>query len=214
MLSLSLVPKTNLQQQQIITIESNLDLITDLFKSYKEHNEKLIPEIMDLYLAVKPDINEKMVEKALSFTLEKHLGDYRDSENPYAEHPVQVSSILALWDMPDDDIIAGLCHDLVEEHPDDELNLRNIIYKNFGVKVFEIVSALTPPVNHPETKNVELYEKIEVYKEWFNLDSIKYIKASDGLVNLYTKKYMKGKDGLSAEERQTRYENKISTLLI
>ncbi len=55
------------------------------------------------------------IEKALSFTQDKHKGQFRKSGEAYAIHPVLVSTFVAFLGGNEDMIIAGLLHDVVED---------------------------------------------------------------------------------------------------
>ncbi|HVS11114.1 MAG TPA: HD domain-containing protein [Planctomycetota bacterium] len=59
------------------------------------------------------------LERALLACLEAHEGQFRkgSTATPYATHPMQVALIVARWDGSEEEILAGLLHDVVEDCP-------------------------------------------------------------------------------------------------
>ncbi len=73
---------------------------------------------------------------------EIHRGDKRKtSGEPYIYHCVAVSSILEKWGADEDEIVAGLLHDTVEDHPD--LISLEAIKDLFGERVAFLVDGVT-----------------------------------------------------------------------
>lgn len=86
--------------------------------------------------------NNERVRYALKIAEEIHRGDMRKvSGEPYINHCVAVASILASWGADEDECIAGLLHDTVEDHPD--LIDLNFIAENFGERVAFLVDGVT-----------------------------------------------------------------------
>src|SRR5271170_6707020 len=57
----------------------------------------------------------KQVKAAFHFSDEAHLGQYRQSGEPYITHPVAVAEICATWKLDDQSIMAPLLHDVIED---------------------------------------------------------------------------------------------------
>ncbi|CAH2804428.1 MAG: Guanosine-3',5'-bis(diphosphate) 3'-pyrophosphohydrolase (EC / GTP pyrophosphokinase (EC, (p)ppGpp synthetase II [uncultured Caballeronia sp.] len=81
----------------------------------------------------------KQVKLAFHFSDEAHLGQYRQSGEPYITHPVAVAEICASWKLDDQSIMAALLHDLIE----DQGVTKTEIAERFGPKVAELVDGLS-----------------------------------------------------------------------
>jgi (p)ppGpp synthase/HD superfamily hydrolase len=86
------------------------------------------------------------LDRALGYALELHANDLRKgTQIPYVSHLLNVSG-LVLWDGgSEEEAIAGLLHDALEDHP--ELTSAGEITKRFGERVAQIVQGCTdtPP---------------------------------------------------------------------
>lgn len=84
----------------------------------------------------------KRLNLALKIASEIHIEDRRKVSNePYINHCVAVASILESWRADEDECVAGLLHDTVEDHPD--LIDLNFIVENFGERVAFLVDGVT-----------------------------------------------------------------------
>lgn len=81
----------------------------------------------------------KLVRRAFHFADEAHLGQYRQSGEPYITHPLAVAEICADWRLDVYSIMSALLHDVIEDtgHTHAEL------IESFGPKVGELVDGLT-----------------------------------------------------------------------
>lgn len=79
------------------------------------------------------------IEKAISFTIEKHDGQFRKSGEPYAIHPILVASTVAHLGGGEAMIIAGILHDVVEDTCSTIEDVRN----DFNDEVAHLVEGLT-----------------------------------------------------------------------
>ena len=81
----------------------------------------------------------KLVKKAFHFADEAHLGQYRQSGEPYITHPLAVAELCAEWRLDVNSIMSALLHDVIEDtgHTHAEL------IEAFGPKVGELVDGLT-----------------------------------------------------------------------
>src|SRR4051812_44840269 len=79
-------------------------------------------------------------ESALTLAARSHSGQFRKGiDVPYVVHPVHVASILAHYAFSEDEVIAGLLHDVVE---DSSISL-NHIAEVFGQIVMNTVDVVT-----------------------------------------------------------------------
>ncbi|KAF1086616.1 GTP pyrophosphokinase [Sporotomaculum syntrophicum] len=86
-----------------------------------------------------PNADLQLLKRAFAFASEAHVGQKRNSGQPYITHPVSVAYILASLKMDMDVIVAGLLHDTVE---DTGITLEDI-EKNFGSEVAQLVDGVT-----------------------------------------------------------------------
>jgi GTP diphosphokinase / guanosine-3',5'-bis(diphosphate) 3'-diphosphatase len=97
------------------------------------------------------NIDEKrMVKKAFHFSDNAHLGQYRQSGEPYITHPLAVAEICSSWHLNAFSICAALLHDVIE---DQDVDKKDII-EAFGHEVYELVEGLTK-LTHIEFANNE-----------------------------------------------------------
>lgn len=118
------------------------------------------------------------IQKAIDFAARAHKGQKRKvSKLPYVIHPLGIALILARLKAPEETIIAGLLHDVVE---DCGVALEEISEK-FGTNVARIVDNLTEKnKNLPwETRKQIAIEHISEMKQ----DSL-LVKSADILYNL------------------------------
>lgn len=87
------------------------------------------------------------IRHALNFALKYHEGQKRKGRNaPYIMHPMQVALILARYGRPDEELIAALLHDVVEDCGNTNAEadgLREQIRDKFGDDVARIVEGVT-----------------------------------------------------------------------
>jgi len=81
----------------------------------------------------------KEVKAAFHFSDEAHLGQYRQSGEPYITHPVAVAEICADWKLDAQSIMAALLHDVME----DQGVTKTELAERFGPKVAELVDGLS-----------------------------------------------------------------------
>jgi len=89
-----------------------------------------------IYLS-KADIQR--IKKAFRYADEAHLGQFRQSGEPYITHPLSVASILAEWHMDADTICAGLMHDVLEDTGTTKIEMAEL----FGVQVADLVDGVS-----------------------------------------------------------------------
>ena len=81
----------------------------------------------------------KLVRKAFQFADEAHLGQYRQSGEPYITHPLAVAELCADWRLDVNSIMSALLHDVIEDTGHSHAEL----IETFGPKVGELVDGLT-----------------------------------------------------------------------
>jgi GTP pyrophosphokinase len=80
-----------------------------------------------------------LVKKAFQYADSAHLGQYRQSGEPYITHPLAVAELCASWRLDAPSIMAALLHDVIE----DTGSTREELVQIFGGKVAELVEGLT-----------------------------------------------------------------------
>ncbi|MBI5168409.1 MAG: HD domain-containing protein [Candidatus Eisenbacteria bacterium] len=84
----------------------------------------------------------KKFEDALSLALEVHGGDTRKGKDtPYVSHLLGVASLVLMDGGSEDEAIAGLLHDTLEDHPEEVT--KEQLAERFGGTVSEIVVSCT-----------------------------------------------------------------------
>src|SRR6218665_528841 len=81
----------------------------------------------------------EQVRQAYRFADEAHLGQLRDSGEPYITHPIAVAAQCTAWKLDAQALMAALLHDAME---DCDVTKANLIDR-FGAPVAELVDGLT-----------------------------------------------------------------------
>lgn len=89
-----------------------------------------------LYLS-SSDVNK--IREAFRYADQAHLGQYRNSGDPYITHPIAVAEILAGWHIDAQVIEAGLMHDVLEDTGITKIEMS----EKFGVTVAELVDGVS-----------------------------------------------------------------------
>ncbi|MBR0126971.1 MAG: bifunctional (p)ppGpp synthetase/guanosine-3',5'-bis(diphosphate) 3'-pyrophosphohydrolase [Firmicutes bacterium] len=135
-----------------------------------------------------PNYNMEVIEKAYDVAEEMHRGQLRKSGEPYLIHPMAVAEILAELGMDESTIVAGLLHDVVEDTPYTEEELR----KDFGDEIALLVDGVTKLGTLKSASNE--VRQVENLRKMFLAMSkdirVLIIKLSDRLHNLRTINYM------------------------
>lgn len=80
-----------------------------------------------------------LVRQAYRFADEAHLGQMRNSGEPYITHPIAVASLCAAWRLDAHALMAALLHDAMEDCGITKIDL----VERFGAPVAELVDGLT-----------------------------------------------------------------------
>jgi (p)ppGpp synthase/HD superfamily hydrolase len=87
------------------------------------------------------------IHHAMSFAEKHHAGQRRKGRNTaYITHSANVALILARYNRPEEEITAGLLHDVIEDCAEDPMEvheLRRKIQEKFGPTVYTIVDYVT-----------------------------------------------------------------------
>mgnify|MGYP002519061741 CR=1 FL=1 len=94
--------------------------------------------------------NERL-KKGVEFCINAHEGQARKSGEPYAVHPILVASLVAFLAHNEAMILAALLHDVIEDTPHSENELREI----FGSEVTKLVQGLTKITDIREDKFID-----------------------------------------------------------
>ncbi len=85
----------------------------------------------------KPDLRQ--IREAYRFADSAHLGQFRDSGQPYITHPIAVAGLCADWKLDAQSIMAALMHDTIE----DQGVTKTELIEKFGAPTAELVDGLT-----------------------------------------------------------------------
>ena len=128
------------------------------------------------------------LQKAYVFTARAHGGQVRRSGEPYLGHPLEVTAMLADMGMDRTTLAAALLHDVLEDTPVTEAELR----ETFGKDVAGLVEAVTKISRvqeaSPVIRRAETIRKI-ILAMTDDLRVI-FIKLADRLHNLQTLKFL------------------------
>lgn len=129
--------------------------------------------------------DKNLITKAYSFALQAHQGQFRASGEPYICHPLAVSITLALYNVDQDSIIAGMLHDIVEDCTGYTMDS---IEKEFGADITRIVAGVTKITKmHFSTKEEAAAENIRKMILAMTTDlRVILVKLADRLHNLHT----------------------------
>ena len=95
-----------------------------------------LDQIIQSYL---PNDQIELIKRAFVIAQKAHEGQYRSSGEPYITHPVAVASIIAEMHLDHEAIMAALLHDVIEDTPYTEEQLKD----EFGASVAEIVQGVS-----------------------------------------------------------------------
>ncbi|MDO4868959.1 MAG: bifunctional (p)ppGpp synthetase/guanosine-3',5'-bis(diphosphate) 3'-pyrophosphohydrolase [Bacillota bacterium] len=135
-----------------------------------------------------PNYDMDLIGRAYDTAEEMHRGQLRKSGEPYLIHPMAVAEILADLGMDAETIVAGLLHDVVEDTPYTEEEMKEA----FGDEVALLVDGVTKLGSLKFASSEE--RQVENLRKMFLAMSkdirVLIIKLSDRLHNLRTINYM------------------------
>lgn len=144
--------------------------------------------------------NLDMVKKAYSYAEKAHIEQYRVSGEPFVEHPLGVSIILAELELDIVSIVSSLLHDVVE---DTSVSSQEI-EKEFGAEVAHIVDGVTKLTRMQfKTKADQQAESLrKMFVAMAEDIRVVLIKLADRLHNMRTLNYLK-KEKRKEKSRET-----------
>lgn len=145
--------------------------------------------------------NQDKIKKAFDFAKAAHLGQKRESGEPYIVHPVWVAGVVAQLGVGEEAIIAALLHDCVE---DTEITIDNIA-AGFGDEVALLVEGLTDVKK--KTNDIEVHKtSISIFRK-FLFSSVNDVRVL--IIRLVDKVH----NGLTISslpsDRQIKYAQKV-----
>jgi len=162
-----------------------VEALVDVVKGCKQTDQAV--ELLYKYMRKTPAI-----EKAVSFTIQKHEGQTRRSGEPYVVHPILVCVFVAYLGGDESMVIAGLLHDVVEDTACSTEEVKQM----FGEEVGHLVDGLTKIVEIrdsellPSTSNDKLVASALSFRKML-IASIRdvrvlVVKLCDRLHNMLT----------------------------
>ena len=132
-----------------------------------------------------PNTDVDEITRAYGYMVRAHEGQFRNSGEPYAIHPMAVAKILASLNMDDATIIAGLFHDVVE---DTEITYEDLEYL-FSKEIADLVDGVTKlkQIKFKDNQAENLKKMILAMAKDIR---VIIIKLSDRLHNMRTLEYM------------------------
>lgn len=125
--------------------------------------------------------------QALAVAIEAHDGQQRKGTNiPYISHPIGVASIALEYGANEDQAIAALLHDVLEDaEPQKRPYFEDVIKSQFGSRVFEIVLGCTDGVPDASGEKQGWEERKIAYLEHLRAASedVILVSGSDKLHN-------------------------------
>jgi (p)ppGpp synthase/HD superfamily hydrolase len=155
-------------------------------------------------------VNEIAYNKAKLLAERIHLLQTRAGTGiPYVTHPITVSEILIKYGRSEEEVIAGVLHDVVEDidGTEEAENLKREIARDFGNTVLSIVLGATK-ISKKEDGNRLARVKIDIYHYVMGSAGVHNVKIADTMHNLsdlstldptFAKKYLREKEWLVAE---------------
>jgi GTP pyrophosphokinase len=121
-------------------------------EKYYSDLEKILPDLFSV-------ADRELIEKAYQFAEKAHAGQKRASGEPYITHCTATATILAKLKVPAVVIAAALLHDIVEDTPVTNEDLRKI----FGDEIGTLVDGVTKLTNIPRVSRAgqELLKKAD-----------------------------------------------------
>jgi (p)ppGpp synthase/HD superfamily hydrolase len=125
------------------------------------------------------------IQKAVEFAIKVHETDGKQKRKgkdiPYTVHPLTVGLILADAGAPEDVIVAGLLHDTLEDSIEEYKITKEMINKEFGKNVSDLVFSVTEQEENLSWTEGKLLALNHI-KEFSN-DSV-FLKSADVISNM------------------------------
>ncbi len=149
-------------------------------------------ELVERVKSYDPGADEDALNRAYVFAMKAHGAQKRASGDPYFSHPLEVAGILTLYRLDAASIITALLHDVIEDTPATQEEIRG----HFGDEVARLVDGVT------KLTRIELQSDLSKQAENFRKlllamsDDIRVllIKLADRLHNMRTLHFIKNPD--------------------
>lgn len=162
--------------------------IMALATAHKQQHAELVKQgLDDLFATLSVYLSEEdraRVRAAFQVADAAHLGQFRQTGEPYITHPIAVATLCATWKLDTQSIMAALLHDVLEDTGVDKLTLAN----EFGAPVANLVDGLSKldklHFDSKEAQQAESFRKMLLAMA----DDVRVIlvKLADRLHNLST----------------------------
>lgn len=96
-------------------------------------------DILQKVLEYKPDADKDLLMKAYVFAAKAHKGQTRRTGEPYLQHLLEVTNILADMRLDETSLAGGLLHDVLEDTDTQYSELKSL----FGKEIADVVESLT-----------------------------------------------------------------------
>ena len=145
-------------------------------------------EVLSKVKQFHPTDDLEVLRKAYRFSADQHMGQHRESGEPFLNHPLAVANILADMRLDSSCVSVGLLHDVVE---DTVIPLKEI-EQHFGKDIANVINGLTKIKRfHIDSKEAE---EAENFRRMFlaMVDDIRVVlvKLADRLHNMRTLKFL------------------------
>ena len=165
-----------------------------------QEQEVTIQDVINKRKAHSRKVDTKLIMKAYNMANEYHKTQKRNSGEPYITHPLNVANLLAEIGLDDNTICAALLHDVVEDTPATDADIR----REFNDEIADMVSGVTKLGNMLFSSVEET--QVEDYRRMFLAMGkdirVIIIKLADRLHNMRTLKYLK-RDRQIANAKET-----------
>ncbi len=180
-------------RKQTIQASQNLeDFLANCMSRHAMDNktpEELRALLMEIIKAYHPSDDLTLIEKAYDTAAKMHAEQKRRSGDPYIIHPLSVAIILASLQLDKETIAAGLLHDVVEDTPYTDEDMR----REFGDEVASLVDGVTK-LEKVSIGNDKVERQAENLRKMFLAMAkdirVILIKLADRLNNMRTLQYM------------------------
>lgn len=144
--------------------------------------------MQEVQLYIKKPENIALIKRAYNCACENHVGQYRQSGEPYIIHAIQVGYILACLRLGPKTIAAGFLHDVVE---DCNVSLAQI-EEMFGAEVCSLVDSVTKigALKFQDEKEYLASNHRKIFIAMAKDVRVILIKLADRLHNMRTLQYM------------------------
>ncbi len=148
-----------------------------------------VDSLIDRVRAYNPKTDDVLIRAAYDYGRLMHEGQFRQSGEPYFNHPIEVAGILADMHLDDETIITALLHDTIE----DTKSTYTEVSDRFSVEIAELVDGVTKLTNlqlsSSEAKQAENFRKL--FMAMSKDLRVILVKLADRLHNMRTIKAMR-----------------------